>query len=243
MAYEVTKVVRGRPYRYRVQSERDETTGSFRNRWTYLGRGDTATDRPAARPRRNAREALLDALERLLEREEPDAVTAAGISAEAGLAHGTFYRYFTNKRAAIDALFGRVRSERASTFSPLEQAPADAAGARQAVRDFSDALLRSPIRHRGAIRALYALTARDPALRALKRERREFFVQQLTAYLAMLGKRGYAPIIDAAGTASALVAMIDGMFREAIVVAPLDEAQIAAAVAVIERAVFGRLDV
>ena len=242
MAYEVTKVVRGRPYRYRVQSERDQATGSFRNRWTYLGRGNAVDDRSAARPRRNAREALLAALERLLEREEPDAVTAAAVSIEAGLAHGTFYRYFSNKAAAIDELFQRVRSERASTFSPLEEAPADADRARQAVRDFGDALLRSPVRHRGAIRALYALAARDPALQALKRERREFFVQQLTAYLAMLGERGYAPIIDANGTASALVAMIDGMFREAIVVAPLNEAQIAAAFAVIERAVFGRLD-
>ena len=92
MAYEVTKLVNGRPYRYRVRSERDPATGKTRNRWTYLGRVDAGRGPATLKPRPNAREALLDALERLLDRSEPGDVTAAAVSVEAGLAHGTFYR-------------------------------------------------------------------------------------------------------------------------------------------------------
>ncbi len=77
MAYEVTKLVNGRPYRYRVRSERDPDTGKVRNRWTYLGRGDATGPAPVAKPRPNARAALLDALERLLDRSDPADVTAA----------------------------------------------------------------------------------------------------------------------------------------------------------------------
>ena len=64
MAYEVTKLVNGRPYRYRVRSERDPESGKVRNRWTYLGRVDANRPHAAVKPRPNAREALLDSLER-----------------------------------------------------------------------------------------------------------------------------------------------------------------------------------
>src|SRR6185312_10108320 len=104
MAYEVTKLVNGRPYRYRVRSERDSVTGKTRNRWTYLGRGEAGAAPAPARPRPNARDALLDALERLLDRHDPRDVTAGAVSVEAGLAHGTFYRYFRNRDDAIRAL-------------------------------------------------------------------------------------------------------------------------------------------
>jgi hypothetical protein len=50
MAYEVTKLVNGRPYRYRVRSERDPDTGKTRNRWTYLGRGDGGKPSAGAAP-------------------------------------------------------------------------------------------------------------------------------------------------------------------------------------------------
>ncbi|HEV8022739.1 MAG TPA: TetR/AcrR family transcriptional regulator, partial [Candidatus Lustribacter sp.] len=109
MAYEVTKLVNGRPYRYQVRSERDPASGKLRNRWTYLGRGDPGAKPGPAKPRPNARQALLDALERLLDRSDPGDVTAAAVSLEAGLAHGTFYRYFHNRVDAIRALADDLR--------------------------------------------------------------------------------------------------------------------------------------
>jgi AcrR family transcriptional regulator len=227
MAYEVTKLVHGRPYRYRVRSERDAATGKYRNRWTYLGRAD-ADAVPAARVRRNARAALLDALARLLEHGEPERVTASAVSAEAGLAHGTFYRYFRNKHEAIVAL-----------LDLLADPPADVTAARAGLRQWAAGMLRSTARDGGLIRALYVLAADDAALQEQRRVRREAFVQRLSAYLTMLAARGFAPIDDPLETAAALVAMIGGIFREAVMSEPLTDARIAAATRIIERAVFG----
>ena len=238
MAYEVTKVVNGRPYRYRVRSERDVATGRFRNRWTYLGRADAATSPAPVRARRNARAALLDALERLLLTADPDAVTAAAVSAEAGVAHGTFYRYFRNKRDAIVALFDRVRASRSSELEALEAVPATRTQARAALRMWADALLRKPERNAGILRVLYLFSLQDEALIAHRRTRREAFVARLRAYLTTLDERGFAHVADPSATASILVAMIDGIFREAILTEALDDARIAAAVDLIDGGVF-----
>jgi AcrR family transcriptional regulator len=241
MAYEVTKLVHGRPYRYRVRSERDPVSGKLRNRWTYLGRADAADRAEPIRTRRNARTALLDALYRLFATNDPDAVTAAAVAAEAGLANGTFYRYFRNKQDAIMALLERVRDE-SSAGASLTAVPADRAAARRTLREWTHVKLRSPERHGGLIRALYVLSSHDAALLALRRDRRQAFVDGLQTYLALLVARGFAQVDDPAGTAHTIVALMDGTIREAVVLQPLDDARIAATIDMIERAVFGRLD-
>jgi AcrR family transcriptional regulator len=239
MAYEVTKVVNGRSYRYRVRSERDPLTGKFRNRWTYLGRADAAGAVAPARERRNARTALLDALERLLLSTDPDAVTAAAISTEAGVAHGTFYRYFRNKSEAIVALFERLGAARSANHDALDVVPATAADARTALRTWASGVFYAKDRHVGLLRVFDTLSARDELLDAHRKARREAFVSRMRAYLAMLDERGFAHIADPAASASVLVSMFVGIFRDAILTGPLDETQVAAAVDLIERAVFG----
>lgn len=240
MAYEVTKLVKGRPYRYRVQSERNPDTGKIRNRWTYLGRGDAERGLRAAEPRRNAREALLNALERALERSDPAAVTIAAVSAEAGLAHGTFYRYFRNKVEALHALAERFRSTSAAELGILERLPASAAQARRALRGWTEAVLRLRSAHYGLTRAWYALAARDAEMRAAGRERRDAHARRLVTWLRHLAVHGFAPIGDPESAAAVLIAMLDGIGQEALAAGePLDEARIAVAVDLFERAVFG----
>ena len=195
MAYEVTKLVNGRPYRYRVRSERDAATGKTRNRWTYLGRADAGRVPALSKPRPNAREALLDALERLLERDEPGAVTAAAVSAEAGLAHGTFYRYFRNRVSALRALADRLRTSRAIALGILDAPPADGAAAREALRAWTGSLLRVRSERHGLVRAWYALAARDPEIRAAGRERRD----ALSPHLGRLAARPRRPRTRAVG--------------------------------------------
>jgi AcrR family transcriptional regulator len=242
MAYEVTKLVNGRSYRYRVRSERDTTSGKFRNRWTYLGRADAGRAPATAKPRPNAREALLDALERLLERLEPGTVTAAAVSAEAGLAHGTFYRYFRNKLDALHALTDRLRSARAVELGLLDHPPANAAEARGALRAWTDALLRTRSEHHGLVRAWYALAARDPEFRAAGRERRDVYARALAGWLRDLGARGIVALTDPEAFGAVLFAMLDGIGHEAIAAGePPDESRITAAVELVERAVFGLL--
>ena len=242
MAYEVTKFVNGRPYRYCVRSERDAGTGKTRNRWTYLGRGDGGRPPAVAKPRPNAREALLDALERLLDRSDPGEVTAAAVSVEAGLAHGTFYRYFRNRVDAIRALTDRLRSGRAAALGGLDLPPADAAAARRALRAWTEALLSARTEHHGLIRALMALAARDAEMRAALRERRDGYAQRLAVWLRDLNARGLVVLPAAEATARVLFSMLDGIGREALAAGePLEAAHIRAAVDIVERVVFGAL--
>jgi AcrR family transcriptional regulator len=242
MAYEVTKLVNGRPYRYSVRSERDEATGKTRNRWTYLGRGEGGRAPIAAKPRPNAREALLDALERLLDRSEPGEVTAAAVSVEAGLAHGTFYRYFRNRVDAIRALTDRLRSGRAAALGGLDVPPADAAAGRRALRAWTEALLSARTEHYGLVRALMALAAQDAQMRAALRERRDGYAQRLALWLRDLNGRAVVALGDPDATARVLFSMLDGIGREAVAAGePLEAAQIRAAVDLVERAVFGAL--
>lgn len=240
MAYEVTKLVNGRPYRYRVRSERDPASGKIRNRWTYLGRVDANRGPIEAKPRPNAREALLDALERLLDRSDPSDVTAAAVSVEAGLAHGTFYRYFTNRVAAIRALADRLRSERAAEFGSLDEPPADAAAARAALRAWTGVVLSAHSEHHGLVRALYALAAKDAEIRAVLVERRNGNARKLVGWLRNLADRGIIALPQADAAGDVLFAMVDGIGRDAIAAGePLEESHLAAAIDLVERAVFG----
>lgn len=243
MAYEVTKLVNGRPYRYSVRSERDAATGKTRNRWTYLGRGDGGRAPVAAKRRPNAREALLDALERLLDRSDPGDVTAAAVSIEAGLAHGTFYRYFRNRIDAIHALTDRLRSGRAAALGGLDRPPAGVAAARLALRAWTEALLSARTEHYGLVRALMALAAQDAEMRTALRERRDGYAERLAVWLRDLNDRGIVALAAAEPTARVLFSMLDGIGREAVAAGePLEPAQIRAAVDIAERAVFGALN-
>jgi AcrR family transcriptional regulator len=240
MAYEVTKLVNGRAYRYGVRSERDPASGKTRNRWTYLGRGDAHAQTATVKPRRNAREALLEALERLLDRSDVGELTAAAVSVEAGLAHGTFYRYFRNRDDAIRALAERLRNSKQPELHSLDHPPADVAAAREACRAWTGALLRTRTQHHGVVRALLALATQDAELRAVFLERREAFARQLREWLTELAVRGLIAIGDCNTAAAVLFAMLDGIGREAIATRePLEETRIRMAVDLVERAVFG----
>ena len=242
MAYEVTKLVNGRSYRYRVRSERDPDSGKVRNRWTYLGRVDAGRLPAPAKPRPNAREALLDALERLLDRSDAGDVTAAAVSVEAGLAHGTFYRYFRNRVDAIHALGARLKSARAVELGSLDEPAADAAAARAALRTWTGVLLHARAEHHGLVRALYALAARDPDIQAAVLERRDAHARRLTAWLRDLADRSIIALPEPEAAGAVLFAMLDGVGRDATAAGvPLDQGHVVAALDLVERAVFGTL--
>ena len=244
MAYEVTKTIRGRAYRYRVESVVDPQTGKRRSRWTYLGRVASERAKAATAPRRSgdARGRLLDALERLLADRDFASVTADAIAAEAGLAHGTFYRHFRDKRAALDAALARVREERPPKAAFAAE-PASRAEARARLRGLVEAVLRSPSEHPALMRAFYLLGFRDEAFAAQRRERRADLVRLLAAALERDTRLGFADVRDADATASTILAMIDGLYREAVLDgAVLDDARIRAAVELVERAVFGDVE-
>ena len=241
MAYEVTKLVNGRPYRYRVRSERDPASGSSRNRWTYLGRADAGATAPRRAVRPNAREALLDAFERLLDRSEIDRVTAGAVSAEAGLAHGTFYRYFRNKDDAIRALAARWRGE---LVARARRARDRAGLARRSPRgaaalDRADACAPSPTTAAwfapGTIWPLAIRPSPSSGARAATLTSR--CSRTTSRCWSNAAIRTVAP--DA--TARTLSAMLDGFHRRALGEDQHDESHIRAALDFVERGVFGVL--
>jgi hypothetical protein len=92
------------------------------------------------------------------------------------------------------------------------------------------------------VRALYALAARDPEIRAALVERREHHSRRLAAWLADLAERGIIALPAAEAASLVLFAMLDGIGREAVSAGePLEEKHVVAALELVERAVFGVL--
>jgi AcrR family transcriptional regulator len=243
MAYEVTKTIAGRSYRYQVERVRDPDTGKSRSRWTYLGRASSGTTTTAPRRRgTDARRRLLDALERLLATHDFASVTASAIVAEAGFAHGTFYRHFRDKRDALRAALERVREARGPAAEHLRADVASAGEARAAFGALVGRVLRAPAEHPALLRAFYAIALRDEEMARERRERLAATTQVVASYLKMLTARGFADVADPEATATAVLAMVEGMYREAVLAGTVpDERRIAAGIAVVERAVFGDL--
>ena len=253
MAREVIKRVGKRAYRYRVESYRDGA--KVRARWTYLGVADAAaqsadpealaaaTHGVAMRATVSAegtRERLVDAFERLVEQRAFSAVTAGEIATEAGLAHGTFYRYFKNKREMLVAALARVR-DALERVRPNFQAPyGDLPHERRRVRDWLRVLATIPTA-RGVIRAWFDELDRDPDLAAAHgiklRERTAAFA----AYLRALAASGSIVGTNVEALASALTTLLDATFREAIVTGRLDASSLEGVSDVFDRAIFGAL--
>ncbi len=244
MAYDVVKTIGGREYRYRVQSERDPNTGKTRNRWTYVGRVAGERTVPKGRvPRSDARLRLLAAAEQLLEGGEASAVTADAIAAAAGVAHGTFYRYFRDRSDALEALARHLRATRTENDDLLQGDVASRAAARTAMRAWVCERLDFVSKRRGTIRGWYALVASDARLAAYREERQNATLGRLGAYLTALAERGYICLPDPAATAAVLMSVLEGIVRTNILESDLlDAARIAAAADVVERAVFAQLE-
>ncbi|MBD5632994.1 MAG: TetR/AcrR family transcriptional regulator [Candidatus Eremiobacteraeota bacterium] len=239
MAYEVVKRVGRRAYRYRVERYRDPE-GVPRTRWVYLGvepASGPAASSPGRRVTTDARRRLLDAFERVAERSSYAGITAGAVSAEAGLAHGTFYRYFRAKRDLLAVALERVREDldrMAPTFAPPYGA---AAMERERIRTWLAALW-APAAHPGLLRAFYEALENDAELRASRATRRRERVAALASYLKALAEAGTISPVRAESLAAALLTMLEATVRAAIS-RPGDAPDMAGVGDVFERAIFG----
>ena len=241
MPHEVVKKVGTRAYRYRVESYRDPATGKVRGRWTYLGRVDAGAEprRRGAEASAATRERLLAALERLLERADFTDIGADDIAVEAGVAHGTFYRHFRNKRDALIAVFERAKADIERSRPSFAEPLGDIAAERNRVRRWVDSALGSPLGRPGFLRAWYATIATDPELSEARRARRADTASAFAAYLAALSRAGLARIEEPERLANSLLTLFDGVFRAAVLdAARIDAATVAGACDVFERAIF-----
>ena len=88
-------------------------------------------------PRKTSEEALLAAALGLFARDGVDSVSVADIAVAAGVAKGTFYRYFASKEALVDALFIPDALALAKAFSGGAEKPRIKDVARGALDFFS----------------------------------------------------------------------------------------------------------
>jgi AcrR family transcriptional regulator len=247
IAHEVIKRVGRRAYRYRVESYRDPGTRKVRSRWTYLGvaadpSGGEGAPAPVSRRATSAetRERLITAFEHLVETLPYSAVTAGMVATGAGLAHGTFYRYFADKRAVFLAAIDRKREQLQATRPSFEPPYGSLEAERARVRAWAEAVLLGPPHSLGVIRAFFEALEGDEDLREMRRSRSVERVDAFARYL--IGLTADARIIDVPepeALATALFALMDAVFREAVISGKAaDAVTVSGVVAVFDRAIF-----
>ena len=246
MAHEVIKRVGKRAYRYRVESFRDTETKKVRSRWTYVGVAladgcGTAGDAGAApRPQqRDTRDRLVRAFLELLEEHPYAAVTAGMVATRAGLAHGTFYRHFRDKRAAFMAALERVREELDREGPSLDGPLGDLAAERERLRSWLVFKLSSHSQHPGILRAFLEAVDDDPELNALRAERKSERIAAFARYVERIGAATDARFENPAALARALAALLDGALRESIAYGTeVPSATVAGVAELLDRAIF-----
>lgn len=223
MSYEVLKTIRGRDYRYMVESYRDPQTGKVRNKWRYLGKAHGP-----APPRRRARAGqtranLTAALERLLERTPWDEITAHAIAAEAGVTPATLYRYFSSRDDVLQACVSDANDRFDARLAQLHAIAPDLNRERARLREWTIALWAS---------GTSGTMARDRDAR-----RRRAFER----YLELLWVHGYTTIVarDRPGLAMALSLIVQAFLYRAVVGrAQLRDEEHKALASAIERLIF-----
>ena len=244
MPHEVIKRVGRRAYRYRVESYRDAETQKLRKRWTYLGvaNADASADAAAAVSREptDSRRRLLDAFERVAGRLSYASITAAAVSVEAGLAHGTFYRYFRDKNALFSAAVERIRDDVARLTPPFSPPYGSRESERERLRSWIGSVFEKPAAHPGVLYAYFERLESDAELRAASDARRAARVRSLAGYLAALvDARTIAPLRPVS-VATALTALLEGAVRGAAVSRTGVDATMAEGVlAIVDGAIFG----
>jgi len=247
VSHEVVKRIGKRAYRYRVERYRDPQTQKMRARWTYLGTATPAADdaaagdeaRPVRRAARDTRERLLDAFERLAEREPYAGITAGAISVEAGVAHGTFYRYFRDKRALFTSAIERLVEDLARTAPTFDPPYGSRDEERLRLRRWLEAVFARKADHPGVLRAFYEALENDPELRAAREARRHERAGRFAQYLEALAAAGTVAPLPAVAAATALLALVEATFRSAVATrGPIDVTAAAGVIAVLDRAIF-----
>ena len=217
MAYEVVKKRGKNAYRYTVEYYRD-SLGKGRTRWRYLG--PVSRDAQASDITAGSKEAktatsgrLLDALERLLARQEYATVTAGAIALEARVAHGTFYRHFKDKRDALRAVMQRL-SATAEPLTSLGAPTSSREAERLRVREWVCRKLTTFEAHPGLWRAWSALSENDPLISALRQSLRMEYRATFAQYLEQLHVLGHGHIEDPTALSRVIFALTYGVLQD-----------------------------
>jgi AcrR family transcriptional regulator len=140
----------------------------------------------------------------------------------AGVGHGTFYAYFPNKQAALEAL---VR-DHAGTLEELAMKPWRAGDVRASLAEVLAGLADLYERDADMLLLWTDAAAHDPELAAILDEVRRQFVERIARNVERAAKQGLARPVDPFTAATALAAMAERtLFLLATRKEPLDRDQ------------------
>jgi AcrR family transcriptional regulator len=207
MAYEVTKRIKGRDYRYVVESYRDPQTKRRKTKWTYVGALDGDGVRaPVVRTRKQVTKGdVVAAVAKLLEFRDPEHVTVSVIAREAGISRSTFYRYFPDEQRVFDAALVRICDEFLLSLPALDNSVRTTEEARATFRRWCEGRF-SLIGRQRAI--LHAISRGYRGKMPLRLERSLLTVDSLGSleeFLKALQAAGIAAIPDTAGLSRAVL--------------------------------------
>jgi AcrR family transcriptional regulator len=206
MAYEVTKRIKGRDYRYVVESYRDPQTKRRKTKWTYVGALDGDGVRaPVVRAHKHVtKDDIVAAVAKLLEFRDPEHVTVSVIAREAGISRSTFYRYFPDERRVFNAALLKVCNDFLLSLPSLDNSVRTLAEARATFRRWCEARFSLIGRQRAILHAIsHGYRGKMP----IRFDRSLLAVNALAsleAFLKALQAAGIAVIPDAAEMARAI---------------------------------------
>lgn len=182
----------------------------------------------ASAKRAATRAALLDAMQRLLERDGVGACTSTAVAAEAGFSAGTFYAYFDDRHDALAGLFA----------DRLDEIVVDVAAALTADRLLDeglektlDAAVAATIagyrRHASVLRAALAAVGSDDHVRAVYWDRHARSVELVRRFLRRAAAAGMVRRDGHAAVAQTLLLLLQGL-NSPVVLSASDRRMVAA---------------
>jgi AcrR family transcriptional regulator len=164
-----------------------------------------AADKPGIRKIQRTRLRLLASIaKQLSDGVEQADLRVADVVAAAGLAHGTFYRYFPDLRSAIEVLVGDFAI---FLYQRLANSRAGASGSRERVKDATLTYIRVFNANAGLMRCLNSLRREDTAFRKAFLELSQGWNTRMASAIAR--RRGTTSAEEFLPTAYALGGMID----------------------------------
>lgn len=228
MAYEVIKRVSGRAYRYRVESFRDPETRRVRGRWTYLGRVDPLeAGLPERPPKPRSKDRLLDAVARLLAEKDAEELSAGTIAREAGVAYGTFYRYFTDRAHAVREALLRHGATVGDVGRLVDSLPGTREDERRRIAAWIRQATEAALHDRGLVRAWHVYSNADDTVMRAREELVATAVDGVSAYLEGLKVAGLSSISSPRFAAYGLVALVVALGRDTAFDGVLNEGKLA----------------
>jgi AcrR family transcriptional regulator len=243
LSYEVTKRIKGRDYRYRVESARDPETGRAGTRWVYLGKLEdgklVAPLRSVAR--RVTHDEIVAVTAKLLESRDASRVTVSVIAHHAGISPGTFYRHFQDRDAAFSAALTALCEQSFDELPSLDPPIGTPAAERARLNGWFEALHESALRGR-AFRWYLTSSGHEKFKTVLEgTSLRNDPRAALGNYFRTLDAAGLAHIEDASALANGVMRLHAAMVRDMALHgdgAPAAAERWAEVFPVIDRAVF-----